>query len=469
MSYPSYLEYFSSRIENVSVATFKIPPTSNNAVSAHQSIQFLLPQNTIVDFRKMRMQFQVTTTGNFSRLPAHASAYFSRISVEVGGQQVAGFENANVLDQILRNNLQIEVDPVNEHAHMSRLTNPVTLQNMAANETYATDDQKAFFSIDLGTLARSIQPSLVSMQYLPQMTITLFLAENAVVSSPSNIDDNTNFVTAHATAATYSIVNHNLFAECFDVADGMLQQVYEQSMMDNGYLELTYENWTSFSDTFNQITRFSSSASSLNKLVATFRRGSAQRPLAGAYNDKNGAVAVVGYNQDVKGAASDNGQVGEGVLAYPETNGAKYQGAFFVGTNPIANASAQDNNALTKDASLEPTLNWSINSVKQPAYNCKLSGWYDLTKSGWGVSRTTSNSLAEWVTNNYSICQKLDLPDSKQLRLMSGLNLKASNANLTLELTGNQSTATTTDNVLIYAANSAILRVGVGKQVQILQ
>ena len=207
----------------------------------------------------------------------------------------------------------------------------------------------------------------------------------------------------------------------------------------------------------------------MTKLVATFRRGSAQRPLAGAYNATSGAVAVVGYNPDLAAGNGTTGQVGTGVLSYPETMGAKYQGAFFVGTNPIANASAQTGNALTKDSSIEPTLNWSINSVKQPAYNCKLSSWYNLTKSGWGVSRTASVSLAEYVTNNYSICQKLDLPDSKQLRLMSGLNLKASNANLTLELTGNQSTATTVDNVLIYAANSAILRVGVGKQVQILQ
>ena len=83
MSYPSYLEYFSSSIENVSTATFKIAPTSNNAVSAHQQIQYLLPQNAMVDFRKLRMQFQVTSAGAFTRLPAHASAYFNRISIEM--------------------------------------------------------------------------------------------------------------------------------------------------------------------------------------------------------------------------------------------------------------------------------------------------------------------------------------------------------------------------------------------------
>jgi len=43
------------------------------------------------------------------------------------------------------------------------------------------DDNKAFFSIDLGTLARSIQPSIVAMAMLPQVSIHLHLAENAVL------------------------------------------------------------------------------------------------------------------------------------------------------------------------------------------------------------------------------------------------------------------------------------------------
>ena len=257
MSYPSYLEYFSSSIENVSTATFKIQPTSNNSVSSHQQITFHLPQNTLLDFRKLRMQFQVTATGTFTRLPAHASAFFNRISIEVGGQTVSSFENANVLDEILRNNLQIEVDPVNEHSTIQRANNPFSAKAISAAETYDTDDDKAFFSIDLGTFARSIQPSIVAMMLLPQCSIVLHLAENAVCASPSNITSLATFKTAASAQGTYSIVNHNLFAECYDIQDGSLMAMYEQTMMDQGYLELTYENWTSFSDVFNNVTRFS--------------------------------------------------------------------------------------------------------------------------------------------------------------------------------------------------------------------
>lgn len=480
MSYPSYLEYFSSSIENVSTASFKIAPTSNNAVSSHQQITFQLPQNTLLDFRKLRMQFQVTATGTFTRLPAHASAYFNRISVEVGGQTISSFENANVLDEILRNNLQIEVDPVNEHSTVQRKNDPFSAAAITAAETYDTDDDKAFFSIDLGTLARSIQPSIVAMMMLPQVSIVLHLAENAVCASPFEIDTLANFKKAATAQGTYSIVNHNLIAECYDVQDGSLLPMYQQTMQDQGYLELTYENWTSFSDVFNQVTRFSSSSQSVNKLVATFRRGDATAPLdgtdGGAYNAKNGAVPVQGYNNELLACAA--GQYGgadsstlnkgfiAGVLGQPETNGAVYQTAFFTGTAPIKAASLE--NGIPKAGTLEPMLNFSVNSVKMPSYNCKASQWYNATKSGWGVSRTKSNSLGEWLQNRYSICQRLDLPDSKQLRVMSGLNLKASNANLTLEVTGNSSAASTVDNVLVYVANSSILRVGIGKQIQIL-
>ena len=464
MSYPSYLEYFSSSIDNVSTATFKIAPTSNNEVSSHQQMTFLLPQNCLLDFRKLRMQFQVKSTGNFTRLPAHASAYFNRISIEVGGQTISAFENANVLDEILRNNLQIEVDPVNEHSTIQRKNDPFSATAITAAETYPEDDNKAFFSIDLGTLARSIQPSIVAMMMLPQVSIHLHLAENAVCVSPTNIDTLANFLAA-GTQGTYSSVNHNLIAECYDVQDGSLMAMYEQTMQDQGYIELTYENWTSFSDVFNQVTRFSSSAQSLNKIVATFRRGSAVTPLAAAYNSANGAVAVRGYNNSLLASAANVGFQAD-ALGQPETQGAVYQSAFFTQTAPIVAASLTG--GVPKTSTLEPTLNLSVNSVKMPSYNCKASGWYDATKSGWGVSRTKSNSLAEFMLHRFSICQRLDLPDSKQLRVMSGLNLKASNANLTLEVTGNASAATTVDNVLVFIASSNIIRCGLGKQIQIL-
>ena len=467
MSFPSYLEYFSSSIDNVSTARFKVQPTSNSDVQAHQSLQFNLPQNALLDFRKMRVVFQVTTTGTYARLPTMASSYFNRISFEVGGQQISAFENANLLDHILRDNLQIESDPVNEKAILSRKNNPVTLL-AADNETYADDDNKAYFSIDLGTLARSIQPSIVAMQYLSQVSVTLHLAENAICPSPENVDTAAHFTGEAAAQTTYTIKNAAMMVDVYDIMGSDLMQIYQQTIQDQGYLELTYSNWSSFSDTFNTITRASSSAMSVKKLVAAFRRGNTQRPLGHAYNDKNGAIGFVGYNNDLLASAANVGTQASPVLGMPATQGTEYESAFFTMTAPVNNANAEANTALTKAGDVDPQLNFTINSVKYPSYNCPIHQWYDITKSGWNVRRTKSNSLAEWVTNRFSICQRLDLPDSSALRLMSGLNLKASNANITLELTGNTTSATSVDNVVLFIEADAILRAGAGKQIQIL-
>ena len=467
MSFPSYLEYFSSSIDNVSVARFKVQPTSNSDVQAHQSIQFLLPQNALLDFRKTRIVFQVTTTGTYARLPTMASSYFNRISVEVGGQQISAFEHANVLDHILRDNLQVESDPVNEKAIISRKNNPVTLL-AADNETYADDDNKAYFSIDLGTLARSIQPSIVALQYLPQVSITLHLAENAICPSPSNVDTAANFKADAAAQTTYTIKNAAMMVDVYDIQGSDLLAIYQQTMMDQGFLELTYSHWSSFSDTFNAVTRASSSAMSLKKLVATFRRSSAKRPLPHAFNSINGVIPVVGYNNDLLASLANVGTQASPVLGMPATQGTEYESAFFTMTAPVNNANAEANTALPKAGDADPQLNFSINNVKYPSYNCPLHQWYDITKSGWNIRRTKSNSLAEWHTNRFSICQRFDLPDSSALRLMSGLNLKASNAAIALEITGNSSSATTDDNVLLFLESDAIVRVGAGKQIQIL-
>ena len=467
MSFPSYLEYFSSSIDNVSTARFKVQPTSNSDVQAHQSIQFNLPQNALLDFRKMRVVFQVTTTGTYARLPTMASSYFNRISFEVGGQQISAFENANLLDHILRDNLQIESDPVNEKAILSRKNNPVTLL-AADNETYADDDNKAYFSIDLGTLARSIQPSIVAMQYLSQVSVTLHLAENAVCASPSNVDTAANFL-AQGTQTVYTIKNAAMMVDVYDIMGSDLMQIYQQTIQDQGYLELTYSNWSSFSDTFNTVTRASSSAMSVKKLVAAFRRNSDDnRPLPHAYNAVNGAIGFVGYNNDLLASAANVGTQASPVLGGPATQGTEYESAFFTMTAPVLNANAEANTALTKAGDVDPQLNFTINSVKYPSYNCPIHQWYDITKSGWNVRRTKSNSLAEWVTNRFSICQRLDLPDSSALRLMSGLNLKASNANISLEITGGSTSATTVDNVVLFIEADAILRAGAGRQIQIL-
>ena len=471
MSFPSYLEYFSSSIENVSVARFKVQPASNSSVQSHQTIQFNLPQNALLDMRKMRVHFQVTTTGDHARLPTMASSYFNRISFEIGGQQISAFEHANLLDHVLKNNLQIDCDPVNEKAYLARLANPSTLLD-TTNETYDIVDGKTFLSIDLGTLARSINPSIVAMNYLANVSVILHLAENAVVASPKAVNNQGHFSDpeTNGVQSIYTIQNSFMTTDVYDIQGSDLMQIYQQTMADQGFLELTYSNWSSFSDTFNTVSRASSSAMSLKRIVATFRRGTNKRPIAsgtGGFNGVKGVVQTVGYNNTLLASGSNVGAITK-ELGVPATNGTDFESAFFTMTAPVKDANAEDHSAMTKIGELDPQLNILINSVSYPAYNCPLQQWYDIKKSCWNVKRSKSESLAEYYTNKFDIGYRFDLPDSSALRLMSGLNLKSSNSQIAVQLTGNTSTATTDDNIVIWMESDAILRVGAGKQTQIL-
>jgi len=470
-SFPQYLEYFSQTIENVSVARFKVPPTSNSAVQSHQQIQFLLPSNAMVNMRTAKVAFQVTTDSGKARLPPLASSYFSRISIEMGGQTVSSFESANLLDHILVNNMQLDADPVSEKSKLTRKVNPVTILDMS-KETYDTSNNKAYFNIDLGVFARSVQPGILALNLCPTMSITLHLAENAVVSSPENITTAALFIApAPAGQSKYTIENSNLLVDVLDISGGDLMAVYQATMLQEGFLEITYDHWSSFTDTFNTVARCSSSAMSLNKVVATFRRSSGNRapfPNGNAgYNGVNGCVGSIGYNNQLLASLADVGTVA-GVLGTPDSNGTDFTSAYFTMTAPTTLAAGTAISALVADTKEEPQINLSVNNVQFPSYNCAISEWYEVSKSAWGISKSKSLSLAEYCTNKFSICQSFNLPASSQLRLISGLNLKASNAQINLSVTGGSTNATTDDNVVIYLCSSNIIRLGSGKQLQIL-
>ena len=209
---------------------------------------------------------------------------------------------------------------------------------------------------------------------------------------------------------------------------------------------------------------------SLKRIVATFRRGTNKRPIAsgtGGFNGVKGVVQTVGYNNTLLASGSNVGAITK-ELGVPATNGTDFESAFFTMTAPVKDANAEDHSAMTKIGELDPQLNILINSVSYPAYNCPLQQWYDIKKSCWNVKRSKSESLAEYYTNKFDIGYRFDLPDSSALRLMSGLNLKSSNSQIAVQLTGNTSTATTDDNIVIWMESDAILRVGAGKQSQIL-
>ena len=468
-NYPAYLSYYLKEFSGVSTATFKIPPQASAALGAHKQMSFCLPTNTLVSCKDIRLIFSASTTVNgtskAARLPA-AKSLIERIVVTAGGIQIdSGISNQNVLEQALDNMKAREHDPVDSHSQMVRNWNGYNniafggADGAAGNtiaEAYNSTNAATQFSVDLGNFFRTVSPNMLDLSLMPEITVTIYSADNSVITSGLATGTVANFTTAGDNQTTYEISNYSLLVPCYSIDDGMYQKVIQARMADSGYLTCSWDGYDAFNDTFNGVTRCASAASSLDKIIAVFRNAD--------YNAKHGAVEVSGYN-NLLVIANPLTQAATVALEQPATyGGAKYLSAPMNFTSPMANLPVGANYA-----DREPELAWSINSVRYPQFNANLAAHYQLLKDAFEVDRTQSQSYLEYLTNRFQVALKLNLPQSTAMRAKSGLDLRGSNSSILLSnVSGDIKTGADEANVLLFLQSTRELRVGVGKTLQLI-
>ena len=468
-NYPAYLSYYLKEFSGVSTATFKVPPQASAALGAHKQMSFCLPTNTLVSCKDIRLIFSASTTVNgtskAARLPA-AKSLIERIVVTAGGIQIdSGISNQNVLEQALDNMKAREHDPVDSHSQMVRNWNGYN--NIAFGgadgapertiaETYNSTNAATQFSVDLGNFFRTVSPNMLDLSLMPEITVTIYTADNSVITSGLATGTVANFTTAGDNQTTYEISNYSLLVPCYSIDDGMYQKVIQARMADSGYLTCSWDGYDAFNDTFNGVTRCASAASSLDKIIAVFRNAN--------YNAKNGAVEVSGYN-NLLVIANPLTQAATVALEQPATyGGAKYLSAPMNFTSPMANLPVGANYA-----DREPELAWSINSVRYPQFNANLAAHYQLLKDAFEVDRTQSQSYLEYLTNRFQVALKLNLPQSTAMRAKSGLDLRGSNSSILLSnVSGDIKTGADEANVLLFLQSHRELRLGIGKTLQLI-
>ena len=458
-NYPSYASYFLRSFSGVSTANFRVPPQSSGQKIAHNQIDFVLPTNTLLKMDDIRMVFTASGvaagTSASPRLPA-ADAFIERIQVNMGGISVdSGCASTNVLNQVKRNYFPGKDDPVNSHVNIDRINMSTSLQAILTGpEAYTTNGDSTIFSIPLGSFFQSIQPSLLDVSLLPEIRISIFLAGNSVVTSSTTGGNAAGMVTAGNTQATYTINNYSLMVPAWSIDDGVYSQVIQSRMNDEGFLEASWCGYDSYSDTFNGTTRVASAASSLDRILVAFRKSD--------FAAVKGAVAVSGYQQNPANAAS----VGiAGVLGAPQMRGGD---RYLTGPMNFTAPMTVLPSANAAKRAEEPNLSLSINNVRYPQYDCPMSQWYGLSAQAMEVNRTASNSYAEFLDNRCQIALKLNLPGSQGMRAKSGLDLRGSNSSILLTAVGNTSNFKNDGNVVMFLESTRVLRIGVGKTLQIV-
>jgi hypothetical protein len=298
---PANISFFMQRLAGVSSSHFKISPQGSPEATANKIVRFELPSNTLINMRNIRFFFNAQTEGSSAggRLPNKIDSLIERVAIYMGGVLVQNnFNKYNVLRHV-KDAIQGDKCPaVHGHPEIVRETSYHDGSTLAgtANESYTDKDD--MFCVDyFEGLLGSIEPSIIDTGLLPQITLEITLAEDAVcpavsgVLASAGVDKNgaqldvaSSITKASGTAATFKLTNMSLQVEVLGLATSVLDQLVESRIASVGYLSLPFKNYYTYSSTTGAgggTTRFSANSASLDRVWIAYRNtGFATTPAA---------------------------------------------------------------------------------------------------------------------------------------------------------------------------------------------
>lgn len=114
-------------------------------------------------------------------------------------------------------------------------------------------------------------------------------------------------------------------------------------------------------------------------------------------------------------------------------------------------------------------VQYSINSARVPQFQADTTQWYDLSKWANNVeSHDDIKSKVEYLYNKFHTAYPFNLPQEKWSKpCCSGIDTRSSNTFLEVLGTGNVDQANY--DCLAMAQISSVLRIGVGKAIEVVQ
>jgi len=483
---PSNLSFFMSRMQGVSTSHFKINPQTSGDVGANRILRFEVPSNTIVNFRSLRLFMNVecsnSTTTKATSLPPDFSSLIERVSVYIGGVLVAnGFNGYNTLVHTKAALQGSKCGPLGHpemvrakryHSFLDSGAANATLTDDVADtclETYALDSAgNDYFCIDnFEGLLGTIEPENLDTGLIGTVVIEISLADNTVCSVSAtralpaiqtdvySVVGTAGFDLALATPGTpsYTLKNVNMQVEVLSLATNVLDTIVEQRIGQIGYLSLPFKNYFSFSNTHDSSTRFNVNSASWDRCWFAFRDtgfASVKPPVrikgykgAGAFTAtlSNGATTGI----DVGRPEYDAG----GTL---NTNAEKYKPAYF---------NFRESKALSTTAS---TYQLQINSASVPNYRLSAPELLALSMNSLDYyDKNHKLTLHQYKCNYFVGCMRFCLQNSDYSRLGSGIDCRGVSSSCALNTTG-----TASSNVTIFAECTSELRIGAGRQIEVI-
>ena len=530
------LMYFASRMSGFSTNIFKLETNNQSSATSSSIISVDLPNNSIINLRSFKLFFSAITTGAGAggRLPP-VKDLIERIEVAMGSVVLSqGTNFTNVLSEAKKALYADHTDAVLGHPEYIRATsyvNPAdtytgTADEADANTLYCVDEFEGF----LGTA----DPMLFDTSIVPSIKIRFYMASDNVLSNVPGVTLGTasgSFADSagsaslngaplplapNATKPKYSLSNIHCTIECISLADMTYENMLSSQLSAQGDLEVPYKAYYTFLDTHQGTSKFSVSASSLDRIFLAWRGAD--------YNTVTNPITVGGHKVQggfvhrstalVNGALSgstalvidslvgDAPEVGDIVVGAGLTSGVTIVAVVSPTAYTLSSPqSISDNILLTfeRDAGVPQYdlggVNFMTNSEKykgryfnfsQPvAYGattdwkcqCQLNGayisqftagieeLYGITRNSLEGHRKPRMMTLDQYRKNFCVqVYRLNMPNSEFSRSLSGVDSRATN----LQGIVRTENAVNGSNLSIFCETTEILNISAGRSISVI-
>ncbi len=521
MSYSPSLTYFLDRLSGFSTNIFRLEPQNQTTANPNQIIRFTLPSNALLNIRTFALHFSASAEGTNAgaRLPAKIDSLIERVEITAGGVQLSqGLNFYNVLRHAKDALYGDKTNSIFGHPEILRTTRrnevpdasvnflPVAHSNImtgTGNETYESTNGQTQFCIDhwegfLGTC----EPKILDASILPDLVISIYLTGSNVVTSSSGTDlpDETrgkvtvaaaadptsataitaaggagnnalsdapalaSFTAAGAGGATFSLSNIHATIETIGLADAVYDNLVASMISQKGFVEVPFKQYVSFNGIHTGVTRFTVATQSLDRIWVCWRANSATNanqapfPVVGHKVGGAWASAIQNIGSNTAGGIFTNVPLGRPVYTEGslDTLTEKYTSPYFNFREPEANA----NTKLTHQLQL--------NGAYYPQFPATAEELAVISKhSCLGMNNLQNKSLAQYKTNYFVQCFRLNMNDSEYSRTQSGLDTRSVALNGYLN-TANLNVGSANPMCTIFAECTSTLRIGAGRMLEVI-
>ncbi len=461
MSYSPSLTYFLDRLSGFSTNVFRLEAQNQDSASANKILRFTLPSNALLNMRSFALHFSATTAGGGARLPPKIDTLVDRVEVSCGGVQLSA--GANFYNVLRHAKDALEGDKCSAilgHPEMVRQSSYVDNSSITGTnaEVYSDSNKSTQFCIDHweGFLG-SCEPKILDSSLVPDLVVSIFLADNNVLSSVAGIDlsgnpGNVSMTNDGAGNATYSLANIHATIECIGLGGATYNNMVAGMIASAGFLEIPFKQYFSFQDTTANTMRFSVATQSLDRIWVA--------PRHATFGAQGGAVVVAGHKeagaftaaaaagsptQDIGAPAFDIG----GVMDY---NSEKYLTKFV--------------DFPEVPSSTKAHYQFQLNGAYYPQFRATFEEMSQISKQSVNYSGKKPSYSLHTAKTNYAVqCIRLNMPESEYGRLISGLDTRSVSLNGYYNM-DNVSSARTLN---LFAECSSTLRIGSGKMLEVVQ